>query len=205
MNYKKETLESKIFNFSKHLLCNTLLTICIVFVGALLIVHFSNCAIYDVLSNSQSPEISEGDLIVIKGCREYEVGDIITFQKYGIPFTITHRILAIKECGNRKYYICHGDNETSVMSYFAQDKNLSYYSSWEMDSAFLKTLDLRSITQAEEILQVVEVSEIKGKVLFKVYKAGKIIRVLKSKGLLIAVLWSCLLIVDNFKIKKIFK
>ncbi len=58
-----------------------------------------------VSSGSMEPELSVGDVIIIKSCANYEVGDIITYS-VDDKYFVTHRI--IEREGNN--FVTKGDN-----------------------------------------------------------------------------------------------
>ncbi|OGI07960.1 MAG: signal peptidase I [Candidatus Margulisbacteria bacterium GWF2_35_9] len=58
-----------------------------------------------VVGNSMFPVLKDGDKVLIKKAKEYEVGSVIVF-KYNDEGLLIHRILEIKD---GKYY-CKGDN-----------------------------------------------------------------------------------------------
>lgn len=58
-----------------------------------------------VSSGSMEPELSVGDVIIIKSCANYEVGDIITYN-VNDEYFVTHRIIEIE--GNN--FVTKGDN-----------------------------------------------------------------------------------------------
>jgi signal peptidase len=64
--------------------------------------------ILTVMSDSMSPDINAGDMVIIKAIdpAEIEVGDIVTYapRMYGV--VITHRVIDIDETGN---YVTKGD------------------------------------------------------------------------------------------------
>lgn len=63
-----------------------------------------------VLTGSMEPEISSGELVIIKEERGYNVGDIITYETGDL--LVTHRIVEIREnadINNEREYICKGD------------------------------------------------------------------------------------------------
>lgn len=180
MNYK-ELLKSKIFNFSKQLLCNLIYSICIVGLVALFIVHFFNYAIYDVFSNSQYPTIKQGDLVVVKYQPNYSVGDIVKFHDLQTGLPIVHRVISIKKSGLSTYFICHGDNVQSVANFVLQDEQIPYVLSWKKDSEFVENLTLEEIkTKAKDVVQIVEVSKIEGKVVATLKGVGFVFRSLKK-------------------------
>ena len=65
-------------------------------------------SILNVISGSMSPEINEGDIIIIKKYKNYEVGDIITFSSN--DEIITHRIYSIID----DYYFTKGDANNTI-------------------------------------------------------------------------------------------
>lgn len=186
MNYKQETLKSKIFNFSKRLLCNTVYAVSIVTVVALLIVHFSFCAIYDVFSNSQYPVLKEGDIIIVQKQQSYKVGDIIKFHDEQTNLPIVHRLISIKSYQDKTYYVCHGDNVQSVTNFVTKDNNTPYLSEWENDSDFVENLSLQALkNEAQEVVQIVEINNVEGKVITKISGLGYVFRFIKNNFLLI--------------------
>ena len=70
------------------------------------------CKAYVITTNSMSPKLKDGDILIIKKEKEenLKIGDIITFQKNGI--NITHRITKIEEEQGKKIYTTKGDNNT---------------------------------------------------------------------------------------------
>lgn len=75
------------------------------------ITHYTNlikfCGIGSLIvsSGSMEPELSVGDVIIIKECANYEVGDIITYNVEDKYF-VTHRI--VDKEGNS--FVTKGDN-----------------------------------------------------------------------------------------------
>ena len=83
--------------------------IIVLLVFLLIYARFINpISIFKVVSGSMSPEIMEGDVIITKKCKSYEVGDIITF--FNDEEIITHRINAII---GEDYYT-KGDSNNTV-------------------------------------------------------------------------------------------
>ena len=83
MNYSDEILENKSFNFFKQLMYNIVVAICIILAVCLILVYGFKFRPYEVLSNSQAPYFTVGDMVIVKGQDSYEVGDIIKFDHNG--------------------------------------------------------------------------------------------------------------------------
>lgn len=64
------------------------------------------------LTNSMIPEISSGDLIIIKQKNSYHKGDIVTYRDQS-DVLITHRIIAVKNTNGEKIFQIQGDNNAS--------------------------------------------------------------------------------------------
>lgn len=62
--------------------------------------------IVSVVSDSMEPVLHRGDLLLVTGDENYEIDDIIIFNKPGIPYTVVHRIVAKTDKG----FITKGDN-----------------------------------------------------------------------------------------------
>lgn len=54
------------------------------------------------------PELDINDIIIVKKCKNYEIGDIITYN-YQNKYFITHRIIE----KNKNSFITKGDNNNS--------------------------------------------------------------------------------------------
>jgi signal peptidase len=75
-----------------------------------------NTQILTVMSDSMSPAISAGDMVVIKTLNsdEINVGDIVTYAPRTYGIVITHRVIDIDENGN---FVMKGDaNEKNDIS-----------------------------------------------------------------------------------------
>lgn len=74
---------------------------------------------YVITTESMSPNVNKGDIIIIKDNATLKVGDIITFKRNLTGETITHRISRITEEG----YITKGDsNEEEDPSIVTKDE-----------------------------------------------------------------------------------
>lgn len=71
------------------------------------------------LTNSMLPEISSGDLIVIKKEKSYKVGDIIAYRNKDNS-VITHRVIGVKNIDGKKLFQVKGDNNN-----FSDDEDVS--------------------------------------------------------------------------------
>ena len=75
---------------------NILIIITIIFLIIYAILKQTNhIGIYKVMTGSMEPNIHVGDYLLVKKCKEYKEGDIVTFKKDG--YYITHRIIEINE------------------------------------------------------------------------------------------------------------
>ncbi len=77
-----------------------------------------NFYMYIIITDSMKPYINSGDIIISHKEKEekIEVGDVITFSKFGE--VITHRIIEIKDDGkDLKQYITKGDNNNVEDNY----------------------------------------------------------------------------------------
>ncbi len=62
-----------------------------------------------IATGSMEPEISAGDMIIVKKTGDYEVGDVITFFMDGSAISTTHRIIEIRVENGKTIYITKGD------------------------------------------------------------------------------------------------
>lgn len=134
MNYNNEILENKEFNFFKQLMYNIALAICIMLVGVFVLVYGFNFRLYNVESGSEEPYIMVGDMVVVKEQAEYNVGDIIKYDKTtNNTFPVTHRLIGIfTDNGGTTFYICHGDNVDS-----ADPNRVEHLAPWEEDAKYV--------------------------------------------------------------------
>lgn len=71
---------------------------------------------YVVLSDSMSPEIHAGDVVVVDDvpAGQIEVGDVVTYDSTDANQLITHRVVSISESGGERQFETKGDaNEES--------------------------------------------------------------------------------------------
>ena len=69
---------------------------------------------YTIKSNSMSPEIKEGSLVVNKSKDLYQKGEVITFDFPDSQEIVTHRIVNLTSQNGGFYYITKGDNNVQV-------------------------------------------------------------------------------------------
>lgn len=180
MNYNDQILENKAFTFFKQLMYNLALSICIMLGVVFILVAGFKFQLYEVLSDSQAPYFKTGDMVVVRPAKDYNIGDILTFEQNGA--LVTHRIIAIKNTGNAKTYYCHGDN---VQSANPNEKE-RYTVPWREDSAYVQGLidEGKSLDGNTQNLQVVTSSQIKGKVINSISKYGTYFKFVKEHYML---------------------
>lgn len=195
MNYSDQILENKAFNFFKQLMYNLALSICIMLVGVLILVYGFKFRLYEVLSWSQEPYFTKGDMVIVKPQDTYKEGDIIKFNHGKTP--TTHRLVLIHEEAGKTYYICHGDNvEMFNSSKKKQD-------SWEEQrDAVVSYLDEHSISDLNSILiQVIQLKDIEGKVINHIDNWGTYFAFIKEHWMLfiaiIGGIWCVSTVVQN--------
>lgn len=76
--------------------------------------EFLKVKTFIIVSGSMEPELSEGDIIIVKKCEENDLkeNDIISYRTG--QSEITHRIVQIETTGKGKRYITKGDNNIIV-------------------------------------------------------------------------------------------
>lgn len=85
------------------------------------IVEILGYQFYTISSESMSPKINKGDIVIIKKCKDIEIqeGDIITFK--ADSEVVTHRVKKVNNEDGKVLYITKGDNnnaeDTSYVSY----------------------------------------------------------------------------------------
>lgn len=166
MNYNDKILEPKTFNFCKQLIYNIALSVCIILLGALIMVNGFKYQLYEVITNSQAPYFDDRDIVIVKSYEDYKVGDILTFNQGANK--VSHRLVAIftEKSSGKIYYVCHGDNNG------ASNPALNHkVIPWEEEAKYVASKidenttanDLRNHAEAHD-LQVVQMKDIHGKV-----------------------------------------
>lgn len=66
---------------------------------------------YVVLSDSMSPEIHAGDVVIVDDVAtdQIEVGDVITYESTDADQRITHRVVSIDDAGGERQFVTKGD------------------------------------------------------------------------------------------------
>lgn len=207
MNYNDEILENKAFNFFKQLMYNIALSICIMLVGVLVMVYGFGFKLFEVLSDSQAPYFTKGDMVVVKAQDEYKIGDIIQFSQGAN--NVSHRLIATYEQNGTTYYVCHGDNVQSANPYPS-----SYIVPWKEDSEYVQGLldqygTINNIPNAERPIniQIVTENNITGTVVNHINNLGSIVTFIKAHYLLVigivAGIWCVSSVIQNeFELKK---
>ncbi|NOZ81534.1 MAG: signal peptidase I [Candidatus Micrarchaeota archaeon] len=73
------------------------------FLGILL---HTETPVISVVSCSMFPELNRGDVVIVSGAADYDIGDIIVYRSPRVPYPIIHRI--IDEKNGR--FLTKGDN-----------------------------------------------------------------------------------------------
>lgn len=199
MNYDDSILENKYFGFFKQLMYNIALAACGILLIALVLVWGFKFQLYNVLSPSEEPYFTTGDMVVVRQHKEYKVGDIIKFTHFSQDFPVTHRLVGIVENGGKTYYICHGD-AVSTSNPYQNGKVVN----WQTEANFIKSLTYAQIMGDETIatpsgtgtelkissalIQIVEKDKIDGKVVCWFANYGDYLTFIKDHKLLLIAL-----------------
>ena len=198
MKYSDEILENKAFNFFKQLMYNIALAICIMLAGVLVLVYGFKYNLYEVLSPSQEPYFSQGDMVVVKAQKEYKVGDIIKFDETASKtMPTTHRLIAImKDSKGNMRYICHGDNVQNLDGSAADQK-------YEDDITFINDLveqgyDFNYInSKYDALIQAPTLDQVEGKVVNHIDNYGTYFKFIKSHYMLLIALVAGIWCISN--------
>lgn len=190
MKYSNQLLENKMFKIIKEIVYNIALAICIMLVGVLIMVYGFKFKLNNVKSDSQYPYFKAGDMVIIKEQSEYVEGDIVKFyDSDGTP--VTHRLVCIYSTGGQAYYICHGDNNQSVM--YGIVPNAKYISNWEDEAEYIENqikTGAWTINKLKDdsLVQVISASQIEGKVINHLNGMGYVVDYIKNHAALLAAL-----------------
>lgn len=205
MNYNDEILENKAFNIFKQVLFDIVLAICIMLAIALIFVYGFKFRPYEVLSDSMYPVFKTGDMIIVKAQDNYEVGNIIKYNLEGKA--VTHRLIAVKEHNGVKYYITHGDNVQSPNVENGEDP----VDDWKIDAQFFEDKEYSDIvvngTKQYPNIDVLEISDIEGKVVTSISNYGTYVNFIAEHKLLviamiIAIWCVCATVQNEIEMKK---
>ena len=205
MNYNDEILENKAFNIFKQVLFDIVLAICIMLAIALIFVYGFKFRPYEVLSDSMYPVFKTGDMIIVKAQDNYEVGNIIKYNLEGKA--VTHRLIAVKEYNGVKYYITHGDNVQSPNVENGEDP----VDDWKIDAQFFEDKEYSDIvvngTKQYPNIDVLEISDIEGKVVTSISNYGTYVNFIAEHKLLviamiIAIWCVCATVQNEIEMKK---
>ena len=205
MNYNDEILENKAFNIFKQVLFDIVLAICIMLAIALIFVYGFKFRPYEVLSDSMYPVFKTGDMVIVKAQDNYEVGDIIKYDLRGSA--VTHRLIAVKEHNGGKYYITHGDNVQSPNVENGEDP----VDDWKIDAQFFEDKEYSDIvvngTKQYPNIDVLEISDIEGKVVTSISNYGTYVNFIAEHKLLviamiIAIWCVCATVQNEIEMKK---
>ena len=75
------------------------------------------------LTDSMLPEISSGDLIIIKEQKDYNVNDIIAYRNRKNEL-ITHRVISVKKENGKEYFNMKGDNNNAKDELLVTNKDI---------------------------------------------------------------------------------
>ena len=205
MNYNDEILENKAFNIFKQVLFDIVLAICIMLAIALIFVYGFKFRPYEVLSDSMYPVFKTGDMFIVKAQDNYEVGNIIKYNLEGKA--VTHRLIAVKEHNGVKYYITHGDNVQSPNVENGEDP----VDDWKIDAQFFEDKEYSDIvvngTKQYPNIDVLEISDIEGKVVTSISNYGTYVNFIAEHKLLviamiIAIWCVCATVQNEIEMKK---
>ena len=197
MNYNDSILENKEFAFFKQLIYNIALSVCVLLLLAIILVYGFNFKLYHVMSDSESPIFTKGDMVVVKKQDKYEIGDIVQF-KYALDDPVAHRLIGIKADANGvNHYIFHGDAVGS-----ANPINSGKTAHWKDDAAYVANLTLEDVKDGKAWnCQVTTEKEIWGEVVCWFENYGNYFNFIKSHKLLIITIvvgiWSINGVIQN--------
>lgn len=89
-----------------------------------------------VLTNSMSPTLKIGDIVVVCNMDNYEVGNIVAIINNNSEMLYIERIVGVLNVDDETYYVCHGDAVQHV------DGSNNTNSDYEYDINYLSTFDI---------------------------------------------------------------
>jgi len=109
MKYTSDIKEIKEFGFARSVIYNFVLSVFITLVLAVITIYAFGIRLDIVLSDSMSPVFYEHDIVIVKPCDDYKVGDIIEFQYSKVSEPVSHRIIEKIGTGKTAKFITKGD------------------------------------------------------------------------------------------------
>ena len=90
------------------------------FYFTLTIVLNTSMPLVSVVSESMEPVMHRGDLLLIVGTEDYNVGDVAIYQKPNMKITIIHRIIQKRDDG----FVFKGDNNNAPDPYLVKKSEI---------------------------------------------------------------------------------
>ena len=84
----------------------------------------SRMPIVTVVSDSMTPIINRGDLLVTYHPKAFHVGDIVVYRVESFGYPIVHRIIRIEERNGERIYAMKGDNNPSEDPWMVGEANI---------------------------------------------------------------------------------
>ena len=109
MNYSSDIKQIKEFSLAKSLVYNFVLSLFISLALGVVLVYALNIRLDIVLSDSMAPKFYKHDIVIVKPCDDYKVGDIIEYQRTAEATPVTHRIIEKTGSGANAVYVTQGD------------------------------------------------------------------------------------------------
>ena len=109
MKYTSAIKDNKEYELAKNVLYNLVLSIFLTLVLAIIVVYALKLRLDIVKSDSMSPVFYKDDIVVVRACEEYNVGDIIEYQITKVTEPVTHRIVKKMGSGKNATFITQGD------------------------------------------------------------------------------------------------
>lgn len=96
----------------------------------------------EILTDNMAPTLEVGDKVKVRSNDTYKSGDIIAYSENNLMYI--SRIVFVLEEDNKKYYICHSDNNVNLDGTAADGE-------WEDDAAYLQDLVDNGATKQDVI------------------------------------------------------
>lgn len=117
MNYTSDIKDVKEYGLAKSVLYNFVLSIFITLALAVIAIYAFGLRLDVVLSDSMSPVFYKDDIVVIRECNDYKIGDIVEYQVSELSKPVTHRIIEKEGTGKNAVYRTKGDASSASESY----------------------------------------------------------------------------------------